>query len=442
MTIGNFAITIEKPADIEGLKREDVAKALVERSEVLDTVFREAGEKMDPAAVKVTEFKDGSEMAVFIRKMNEELSALGKRQTMFDEAAMASKTSTYWQDYLKQANGPRAIDFAPQQQKRQEVFELPWAYKALYEKDGKASPILEAMRSKQTATFELEDADPGVFLNGKAVFATTAGWAPQSSRTGKLVLSAQQEIEVTDILPMLPTSQAAIVYMEETTFTNAAAARNEGAAYAEGTLALTERSETVRSVGVSLPVTDEQLADIDGARAYLDARLGFMVRQRVDAFVLGGTGIAPQPRGTLNVVGINTQAKGADPVPDAIYKGIKACRITGRSQPNVVIIHPNDWEGVRLLRTADGIYIWGNPSEAGPARIWGLPVIETTAATENTAVTGDYANFSALYMRQGLELQTGYVNDDFLNGRVTIRAGLRLAIVHFRPAAFCTITGI
>src|SRR3990172_3730712 len=105
---------------------------------------------------------------------------------------------------------------------------------------------------------------------------------------------------------------AAVVYMEETTFTNAGAERAESAAYAESTLILTQRTNTVRSVGTSLPVSDEQLADVVGVRAYLDSRLGFMVRQRLDSQILVGDGIAPNLLGTLRGSGIHTQAKGAD----------------------------------------------------------------------------------------------------------------------------------
>jgi HK97 family phage major capsid protein len=235
---------------------------------------------------------------------------------------------------------------------------------------------------------------------------------------------------------------AAIVYMEETTFTNAAAERAEAAAYAEATLALTQRSVTVRSIGASIPVTDEQLADVDGVSAYLDQRLGFMVRQRLDSQILVGDGVAPNLTGTLNVAGIQTQARGTDPNVEAIFKAMTLVRATGRATPGVVILHPNNWQTIRLLRTADGIYIWGNPGASDPDMLWGVPVVVTTAITANTGIVGDYANFAGLHIRQGLEVQTGYVNDDFTKGLIHIRAGLRAAVVHYRPAAFCSVTGL
>lgn len=432
-----FEITIEKVADIQALNRDQARKALAERSEVLHTIFDEAGEDMDHSQVKVQEFKTGQDMAAHIRKMNEELTKIGERATHFDELEKAKTESQRWGEYSK-GHETDPAKFAPTGSKGGDK-------KLEYKTLGQAfvdSPAYKAALLQGNAKVLLENVDAKAFLEAKAAFTTGAGWAPESLRTGRVVLDAQREIEVLDAIPVLPTTMAVIKFMEETTFTNNAAERNENAAYAEGALALTEQSQDVESVGVSLPVTDEQLEDVEGVSAYLDQRLGFMVRQRLDSQVLVGDGAAPNLEGTINVSGINTQAKGTDPVPDAIYKGMDLVRVTGRAMPNVVIVHPTDWQGVRLLRTADGVYIWGSPSEAGPARIWGLPVVLTTAVTENTALVGDYARFSALHIRRSLEVQTGFVNDDFLDGRVTIRAGLRAAMVHFRPAAFTQVTGI
>lgn len=277
----------------------------------------------------------------------------------------------------------------------------------------------------------------------KTLFETSAGWAPESTRNGVVVPDAQRPVQVTDLLPMLNTNQAAYKYMEETTFTNNAAERSEGGSYAESAFVLTERSVTIESVGTFVPVTDEQLEDVNEAEEYLRSRLAFAVRQRVDGQILVGDGNTPNIEGINQVSGTQTQAKSTDPTPDAVYKAMTKVKVTGRAMPNAVIAHPNDWQDVRLLRTTDGIYIWGSPSEPGPARIWGVQVVESDAQTENTMVVGDFANYSALVVRRGLEIRVSDSHSDyFVKGKQAIRAGVRLATVWYRPAAFCNVTGV
>jgi HK97 family phage major capsid protein len=275
------------------------------------------------------------------------------------------------------------------------------------------------------------------------LFETTAGWAPETTRSGLLVPNAQRPVQVTDLIPSFNWGQSAYPYMEETTFTNNAAEAAEGAVYGEAALVLTERTSAVRKVAVWLPVTDEQLEDVAGARDYVDARLGFMLQQRLDRQILVGDGNAPNLRGVNNVVGIQTQAKGADPVFDAVHKGITKVKVTGRAVPNAVVFHPNDWQDVRLTRTVDGIYILGNPVDAGPLRVWGVQVVESDAQTENTAVVGDFANYALLPVRRGIDVQvTNSHSTDFIHGKQAIRADMRTALVFNRPTAFCTVTGI
>lgn len=283
----------------------------------------------------------------------------------------------------------------------------------------------------------------GADVEIKTLMETSAGWAPETIRTGRLVEDAQRPIQVIDVIPSGSTSQAAVVFMEETTFTNNAAEVAEGGTYGEAVLALTEQSSTVRKIGVWLPITDEQLEDVPQVQGYVNNRLPFMLRQRLDGQILTGDGNAPNLDGFLNVSGIQTQAKGSDPGPDAIYKAMTKVRVTGRAVPGAVIFHPNDWQDFRLLRTADGVYIWGNPSDAGPERIWGLPVVQADSITEGTALVGDYAGHTELTMRRGIEVQvTNAHSDFFIKGKQAIRADVRCALVVYRPAALCSVTGL
>jgi HK97 family phage major capsid protein len=273
--------------------------------------------------------------------------------------------------------------------------------------------------------------------------STTAGWAPESLRQPGFVEGVTRPIQLLDIIPMFRTGYEQVVYMEETTRVHAAAERAEGAAYAESQFAFTERTSPVRKITDSLPVTDEQLEDVAQVQSYINGRLTFGLRQRLDGQSLVGDATGANLRGIKNVVGIQTQAKGADPVPDAFYKAMTKIRLTGRAIPTHHLMHPEDWQGVRLLRTADGVYIWGSPSEAGPERLWGLPVVQEDADAQGTGYVGSFQPaWLGLYERRGVDIQIGYVGTQFTEGKRTVRGDMRFAFVVMRPAAFCEVTGL
>ena len=411
-------------------KLEQKQQELVAKQGQLAKAFEEAGDDLDFSKESVLKLLDDaadSKAAVEkVQEWNRELEDLGKE---VDELRGLQKMRD---DLQKVENEPVNQPPIPggDQPRRKGIGELITdsdAFKQFRKTNAPSKAIVEGFG----------------FQDLKTLFQTSAGWAPESIRVPGLVIPAvTRPIQIIDIIPPGTTEMAAVVYMEETTRTHSSAERAENAAYAESTFELTERSSTVRSIGTSIPVTDEQLEDVAGVQSYLEQRLIFGNRQRFDGQILTGDGSAPNLRGILNTGSIQTQAKGADPVPDAIYKAMTKVRVTGRAFANAVIFHPNDWQGVRLLRTADGLYIWGSPSEAGPERIWGIQVVQSDAETENTALVGDFANFCQMYERRGMEVLVGYVNDDFLDGRRTIRAGFRVAFVVYRAAAFCTVTGI
>jgi HK97 family phage major capsid protein len=302
------------------------------------------------------------------------------------------------------------------------------------------------------ASISVEDMLPSDFLakaaqfdtmGRKALMTTSAGFAPESIRLPGFVDAVTRPIQLLDILPMGTVSQASVPYMEETTRTHAAAEAAEGGTFAESTFVFTQRSVGVVKIADSLPVTDEQLEDVAFIEGYANSRLAFGVRQRLDQQAMTGNGTSPNMRGILNTAGIQTRAKGADPVMDALYKAMTGIRVTGRAISTHHVIHPNDWQDIRLTRTADGIYIFGSPMEAGPERLWGLPVVQNEVIAENTALVGSFdPSMITLFERRGIDLQVGYVGNQFVQGTRTMRADMRAALVLFRPAAFHTVTGI
>lgn len=276
----------------------------------------------------------------------------------------------------------------------------------------------------------------------KTLMSTTTGWVPESTRSGLVVPFATRPIMITDVIPTIGSLQNSYVYMEHTTFTNAAAETAEGASKPEGALALTEKTTPIRKIPVHIPVTDEQLEDVPGIQMWIENQLSFMVRQRLDSQIINGDGTGVNLLGILATPSVQTQAKGADPSPDAIYKAMTKVRVTGRAIPTAVVVHPNDWQKIKLLRESTGLYIWGHPAASGPDSIWGLPVVQTDALPEGTAIVADFSNYTLLVERNSMTIKIGWTGDQFITNTRTILAEIRVGFVVTRPTAVCLVTGL
>lgn len=412
-------------------KVQELRGTLDERRQKLHEVFEQAGDDFDMSKVTVLD-GDSAAKASQIKAMNDEMTDLAKQIEEQDGYAQIRDGLGDLEQLRPHPGHPTATRGDRQQEKAdtRSFGELVATSDAVRNYRGGAGPV---------QTFDL---DPAATLLDTA--NSSASWAPDTFRTGKLVDYALRTPRVVDLIPTVPTSAAAISYMEETTFTNAAVEVTEGSAKPEAALDFTLRTETVRKIAVWIPATDEQLADVPGLQAIVENRLGTMVKLRLDSQILVGDGTAPNLAGIEDDsrTGLQTQAKGSDPTPDAIYKAMQKIRVNAFSEPSGVVLHPDDWTPIRLLSTADGVYIWGSPADAGPERIWGLRVIQTTAQTANTGLVGDFQQ-AALYLRQGIDVQVSTEHASyFVSNLIAIRAEMRAALAVYRPAAFCTVTGI
>jgi HK97 family phage major capsid protein len=261
-----------------------------------------------------------------------------------------------------------------------------------------------------------------------------------------MVDMALEERTIADLMLESNIDRGTVEYYEETTVTNNAATVTEGNAKPESALAWTLRTETARKIGTFIPATSESLDDNAALEGQIRGRLAYMVRRVEEAQLLNGDGNAPNIRGLLNRSGLQTQAKGADPTPDTVYKAMQKIRGAsgaGFAEPTGVIFHPNDWTDIKLLRTADGIYIWGNPADVAPDRIWGLDVRQTTAMTEGTGLVGAFRPHAEVLRRTGITITISTEHSTFfVENKVAILAEERLALAVYRPSAFCTLTGI
>jgi hypothetical protein len=383
----------------------------------LNGIFAQAGSNIDFTQVKG--YGDKNAVLDRVRALNEQADELKQEVESLRDVARAASFAN--EGAIEKADGAGFVDV------KRESFGNAF---------GKA--LGEAKSHKHT----------DVSLKGveiKTLFERTAGWDPFDQRDSRVELTPlRPAVHVVNFIPQGTINQSDYKYMEETTHTaTAVVEKAEAAAFGEAAVALTERSKPVEKIPAWIPVTDEQLEDEPNALAYLQNRLTQMIQRRLDLQVLQGTGVTPLLLGTEQVSGIQTQAKGTDTTIDAFRKLLTKFQDDGFAEPNVAFIAPSKWQDVVLTKTADGQYIWGHPAVQGPTTLWGVPMVPTTAVTSTKIVVGDYATYSMLMFKRGMDIQISNSHDTFFtSGKQAIRADIRAVLVHFRPKAFGTVTGL
>jgi HK97 family phage major capsid protein len=420
----------------------DVTEELAEKRKFLKAVFDQAGNDLDMDKVTLIS-GDSHYKAGEIKRLNTELSELGQEYDRLYALSLIGKDNEQEHRRLNEpksalpmgaAAGDAAMlagdkPFTPR--RLREVLQSSKAYKGFRE------------GSIREAVIELPAPDAKALIDLTAV-------SPQNDRR-PLVMMALEDRTVGDLMLQGTTTTGTLEYYEETTnpanITTDQGFITEGETKYETTFGWTLRTESVRKIGTFVPATKESLDDVDFLESQIRGRLSFAVQRVEEAALLTGNGTAPNIRGLLARVGIQTTAKTAGlPIPDVIYTAMQLVRGSagaGFAEPTAVVFHPTNWTSVKLLRTADGIYIWGNPSEEGPDRIWGLPVRQTTAMTLNTALVGAFRPHAEVIRRQGITITLSTEHSTFfVENKVAILAEERLALAVYRPSAFATATAL
>jgi HK97 family phage major capsid protein len=302
-------------------------------------------------------------------------------------------------------------------------------------------PGFLAFQAKRTRDFSFELTDVEL-----KTLITLGDIAPQSQRSPDIVPSAQAFRDISDLFAQGTITGNTYEYYEETTFTNAAAETAEAGLKPESALSWTLRTDTMRKIATWVPATEESLEDTPALLSTIQNRLRYMVVRRRAGQLLNGDGTAPNLSGITDRSGVQTTAKGASPTFDAILHGMVLVEVVGDAMPTGIVVHPYDWEDLVKTRTADGLYILGNPGDPEIAqRLWGLDLRVTPQQTENTAIVGAFKPYAEIFRKPGagITIKVSTEHDTFfVYNKVAILAEERLLLAIYRPAAFCTVTGI
>ncbi len=254
-------------------------------------------------------------------------------------------------------------------------------------------------------------------------------------------------LSVLDLINVASTNTDAVEVARQSTRTNNAAPT----AHATGNVGVASPESIFEWEKVTLPVRRiahhsiqprSMLADAGRLQNLISGELTYGIRLVTENQVLTGAGTGQQFNGIVTQAAQDqTHSNASDVLADSVHKAMTLVRIAFESDVTGVVMHPTDYEDFVLEKDGvSGGYLSGNGQFAAtPPSAWGYPVVVSTALAAGTILVGRFAE-ATLYVRSGVEIMSGFINQQLIEDLTTIAGEYRAAFGIMRPDAFATVT--
>jgi HK97 family phage major capsid protein len=245
-------------------------------------------------------------------------------------------------------------------------------------------------------------------------------------------------LSVRSALTSIAVSTNMVNALREASWTNSAAEVSQGAAKNESDVTFEQYNVPITTVAHWIKISNQLLADAPAVVAYIETRLRDGLAQRIDAQLLNGNGTSPNLSGLTDSGNFTAYtATSDDLLVDAINRAKYALWATGNA-PDTVIVNPADWGALERTRETytggSGEYLYGMPGMSAGMNPFGVNVVLSNNMAAGKFLIGALRQSAVLYNRSGAVIEMGYVNADFTNNLITIRAEERLGLGTERPA--------
>lgn len=261
------------------------------------------------------------------------------------------------------------------------------------------------------------------------------------ARIGQDVLD--RRVFLADLLPHIPTSTGVVEYVQDSTTSGGydAAEQTEGSAKSEKSPDLDVITESAATVASFVKVTRQAAEDFGQLMGYLDGRLRYGLRRRVDGQIVSGNGTAPNLKGLGNRTGIGTYTASA--IEEAAVSVRKAITISEQNEsvPEIAVVNPADAEKIDLLNvSSSGLHSTPDAVMGLPVTAWGLTRVVSNAVASGTALLIDPMQVAILDRNQPTAYLTDADGTDFTKNILTLLLEVRLGLALFSPKGVTKVT--
>lgn len=230
----------------------------------------------------------------------------------------------------------------------------------------------------------------------------------------------------------LYTNKPNIGYVELSGRDGEAAFVKEGDKKAQIDFDLVERQIQVRKVAAFIKTSKENLDDLPFMRSMMNTELNEALELKIDERLWLGTDTNPDINGLLNiaqtisVAGTGFAAAVDMPNRFDVMRVVQSLIQARYYNPTHIFVNPLDKTLMELTKDENGNYVLPPFGTSNRMGISGLTVVANNLVTAGTFLMGDMSK-SNLAVRETINFQIGYENDDFTRNLVTILAEARLA---------------
>ena len=237
-----------------------------------------------------------------------------------------------------------------------------------------------------------------------------------------------------DIVNVAPIRGNKVTWINKSAVSNGAGMTAEGAAKTQISWTYSEDSADVKKITAYVKVSKEALDDLDFLRSEINTDLRQEIELKLDEQIAEGSGVGQNLKGILTyaptfaVAGTSLAAAvdGANRL-DVLRSAVALIR-KAKFRANYIAINPVDAALMDMEKGKDNHYILPPFVTADGTRVAGTTVIESFSIDEGSFLVGDFTK-SNLRIREEININLGYENDDFTKNMVTILAEMRA--VHY-----------
>ncbi len=289
---------------------------------------------------------------------------------------------------------------------------------------------IDAIRSKRgRTTIDGIQARNIVSIAGIGTNASLATIDVQRNQAQELTLA------LLDLITWMPVTSDLVPNLRESAYDIMADEVAEGLAKPESNLTFGVENITISVIAHWIKITKQLLDDMPVLASYIEGRLAYGVRLKLEAKVINGN--------TSSFSGLMKVGNSLVAVPDALaIDTINTAKyqVWGSGlMPEAVVLNPVDWGKIEREKTDDGHYLFGTPGAVVQPVIWGLPVVLSSAMPLGKFWLGNLTIGVSGYVRNEVMVEASTEDgDNFTKNLVTIRAEMRAGFGVAIPDAMVT----